>query len=237
MDQLGQLFQSSTGDGGWLSKFLTSPGLKVGLAGNSAIGNILANRSRNQVLSKEMQQMDALNKLTPAQITSGISALQQPLSANLQNSVANMTQGKLAERGLSQAPGIFASELGQGLAPYQLQEQQLAQDAYFKKLGLPISARPSPFGPFPQTTNTSQLWQSLMSQFMGTADKLNNMPKQITEPNLINQLWTSNFNGAPGIDSWLPYITGLTTPPLPTGTDFSSTQSGGGETMGGFQAI
>src|SRR5882762_10193368 len=98
MDQLGQLFQSSTGDGGWLSKFLTSPGLKLGMAGAGSLGNIMANRSRNQVLSKEMQQMDALTKLTPAQITSGISSLQQPLSMNLQNNVANMTQGKLAER-------------------------------------------------------------------------------------------------------------------------------------------
>lgn len=231
MDQLGQLFQSSTGDGGWLSKFLTSPGLKLGMAGSGSIGNILANRSRNQVLSKEMQQMDVLNKLTPAQITSGISSLQQPLSGNLINSVTNATQGKLAERGLSQAPGIFGTEIAQGLAPYQLQEQQLAQDAYFKKLGLPISARPSPFGPFPQTTNTSQLWQSLMSQFMGTANQLQNQPKQISEPNLINQLWPSSFNGQPGIDSWLPYISGLTTPPIATGPlsgDFGTTQSGGG---------
>lgn len=230
MDQLGQLFQSTTGDGGWLSKFLTSPGLKLGMAGSGSIGNILANRSRNQVLSKEMAQMDALNKLTPAQITAGISSLQQPLSGNLINNVTNMTQGKLAERGLSQAPGIFGTEIAQGLAPYQLQEQQLAQDAYFKKLGLPISARPSPFGPFPQTTNTSQLWQSLMSQFMGTADKLNNMPSQISESNLINQLWPSNFSGQPGLESWLPFIPGLASPSLPTSPGTDPALYGGGGT-------
>jgi len=63
MEQMKNLFQSG-GDPTWLSKFLTSPGLKVGLAGSSALGNIMANRSRNQVLSKEMQQMDALTKLT-----------------------------------------------------------------------------------------------------------------------------------------------------------------------------
>src|SRR5438046_9594108 len=131
MDQMSQLFQSTTGDanGSWLSKFITSPGLKLGLAGSGAVGNIMANKAKNQVLSKEMAQMDYLNKLTPAQIASGITSLQQPLSGNLINNVTNATQANMAERGLSQAPGIFGTELAQGLAPYHIQEKQLAQDA------------------------------------------------------------------------------------------------------------
>jgi len=127
------------------------------------IGNIQGNEERNKVLSSEMGQMNTLQNMTPTQYASGIQKFQQPLSQGLQSSVGNMVQGSLAERGLAQAPGIYAQTLSQGLAPYQLQEQQIAQNAFFQSLGLPIQARPSPFGPFPQQTNTSSIWESLMS--------------------------------------------------------------------------
>jgi hypothetical protein len=213
MDQLSNLFQSSDG-GGWLSKLLGSTGLKLGLAGSGAVGNIMANRTRNSVLQQQMDYTKKLQNMTPAEMVSQISALEQPLSGNLINSVTNATQGKLAERGLSQAPGIFGTELAQGLAPYQLQEQQIATDALFKKLGLPVSARPSPFGPFPQTTNTSELWRSLQNQFMGLQNQL--QPNQV--PN------TSGIPSDAGslLESWLSPQSGLTAP------DFPSTQSGGG---------
>src|SRR5258707_4388586 len=121
MDSISQIFSSASGgsgDGGWLSKVL--PMVMLGQAGAGTIGNIMANRSRNQVLSSEMAQMKALQNLTPAQITQGISQLQQPLSQNLLNNVGNATQAQMATRGLSQAPRIFAGSLAQGLAPYQL---------------------------------------------------------------------------------------------------------------------
>lgn len=165
MDAATSLFSSLTGGGGG-SDFLKLLGIGSGVMGT--VGNIQANAARNKVLSSEMDQMNALNKLTPAQIASGTQALEVPLSDNLVKSVGNTVQGELASRGLSQAPGIYASSLAQGLAPYQLQEQQMAQQAFFQKLGLPISARPSPFGPFPSTTNQNQLYQALASKFMGT---------------------------------------------------------------------
>lgn len=163
MDAATSLFSSLTGGGG--SDFLKLLGIGSGVMGT--VGNIQANAARNKVLSSEMDQMNALNKLTPAQIASGTQALEVPLSDNLIKSVGNTVQGELASRGLSQAPGIYASSLAQGLAPYQLQEQQMAQQAFFQKLGLPISARPSPFGPFPSTTNQNQLYQALATKFMG----------------------------------------------------------------------
>lgn len=203
MDSINNLFSPDS----FLGKLLTSPALKVGLIGSGAIGNIMANRARNQVLSSEMAQMNALNKLTPAQIVSGISSLQHPLNSNLVKSVGNTVSGQLAERGLSQAPGIQAQAFAQGLAPYQLQEQQLAQDAFFKKLGLPISARPSPFGPFPQTTNISQLWQSLMQQFMGLPGKIASAGNQVpsTPPGGdINAVLASILAGSTGIPGLIP---------------------------------
>lgn len=204
MPSLGAVGGAAGGSGGgWLSSIL--PYIMAGSAGAGTVGNILGNNARNNVLSSEMSQMNALNKLTPAQITAGITSLEQPLSGNLINSVTNATQGKLAERGLSQAPGIFSSELAQGLAPYQLQEQQMAQNAFFQKLGLPISARPSPFGPFPQSTNTNQIWQMLMSRFMNPSGSFG--PASATG------------GGAPYGPSWLPESGG----PLPTsGFDINS---------------
>ena len=171
MDSITQAFSSlanSGNNGGGLAGFLKgiAPYAGLGSAGMGVIGNIQANNARNSVLSAETNRMNAYNKLTPAQVAQGITSLEQPLSSNLTKSVGNVVSGQLAERGLSQAPGIQAQALAQGLAPYQLQEQQLAQQAFFQKLGLPISAQPSPFGPYPQTTNQNQLFQALSRIFM-----------------------------------------------------------------------
>lgn len=130
------------------------------------IGNIQANSARNQVLGSEQKLTQNYTNLAndPSKVAAGIAQLQAPLSQGLVSSVGNTVQGQAAERGLSTSPGIYSTMLSQALAPYQLQEQQLASDAYFKSLGLPISARPSPFGPFPQSTNTSNIWQMLLRQ-------------------------------------------------------------------------
>lgn len=167
-----------TSGGGWTSMVL--PLLLGGTGIMGTIGNIQANRSRNAVLKQQMDYTKFLQNMTPAEMIKQITALERPLSQNLISNVGNTVQGQLGERGLSQAPGIYASSLAQGLAPYQLQEQQMAQDAFFKKLGLPISARPSPFGPFPATTNTSQIWQALMSRFMGQGGGRNQVPGAVS---------------------------------------------------------
>lgn len=231
MDSITSAFSSlADNNGGGLTGFLkgVAPYAGLGSAGLGVLGNIQANRSRNAVLDAEMARMNAYNKLTPAQVSSGISALEQPLSSNLLHSVGNAVSGQLAERGLSQAPGIQAQALAQGLAPYQLQEQQLAQQAFFQKLGLPIQAQPSPFGPFPQTTNMNQLWQALSRTFMNNPSSNFNMwaathanptlpfqnygPVDMTPPdiggsnsdyinNLVNGLMTNNTPSLVDINS------------------------------------
>lgn len=222
MDSVSSLFSNLTSGGGGGSDFLKLLGIGSGVAGT--VGNIQANSAKNKVLSSEMDQMKTLQNLTPAQIASGTQQLEQPLSNNLVNSVGNTVQGELASRGLSQAPGIYASSLAQGLAPYQLQEQQMAQQAFFQKLGLPITARPSPFGPFPNTTNQNQLYQALATKFMGNSGSgggggsdpfnywaANNAtptapqftPQGATAPGLSNPDWlsgllTPGLNAVPG---------------------------------------
>ena len=179
------------------------------------IGNMKANSARNSVLDQQMNYTKYLQNLTPAQMTQMIAQYQKPLSNSLINNVGNTVQGQMASRGLSQAPGIFGQAMAQGLAPYELQEQQLAQDALFKKLGLPISSRPSPFGPFPQTTNTSQIWQQLMQRFMGQGGG-NQVPTTSNIPSDVGSVLQNMITGGTG-------ITGDT-----SGGDFPSTQPGGG---------
>lgn len=216
MDSISSLFAnlapSASGtaeSGGLMSKIL--PLIMGGSAISGTVGNIMANRSRNQVLSSEMAQMKALENLTPAQIAQGTAQLQAPLSQNLINNVGNGVQAQLATRGLSQAPGIYTQALATGLAPYQLQEQQMALDAFMKKLGLPIAARPSPFGPFPNQTNTSQLWQSILQRFMGTRGASGGIPQDPAGANPVPGILQQIIGGAD------PYA-----------SDFASTQPGGG---------
>lgn len=203
MDSVSSLFSNLTSGGGGGSDFLKLLGIGSGVAGT--VGNIQANAARNKVLSSEMDQMKTLQNLTPAQIASGTQQLEQPLSNNLVNSVGNTVQGELASRGLSQAPGIYASSLAQGLAPYQLQEQQMAQQAFFQKLGLPITARPSPFGPFPNTTNQNQLYQALATKFMGGGGNSGGVPPTVSGgsdvPGLVSQWNAPPTPTAPGTGS------------------------------------
>lgn len=197
---------SGGGGGGWMTKVL--PLILGGSGVMGTIGNIQANKTRNDVLKQQMDYTRMLQNMTPAQMIAQITALEKPLSANLINNVGNTVQGQLGERGLSQAPGIYASSLAQGLAPYQLQEQQMAQDAFFKKLGLPISSRPSPFGPFPATTNTSQIWQALLQNFMGQRNRAGSAGTG-TIPGIDNIMFPPGLTPAPagsssGADNFNP---------------------------------
>ena len=187
MDGLIQAVTGSGGGGGIIQKLL--PWIMGGTAVSGTVGNILGNKTRNQVLQQQIDYTKQLQNLTPAQLTQMIAQIQQPLSDSLTRGVGNTVSAQLAERGLSQAPGIFASSLAQGLAPYQLQEQQLAQQALFQKLGLPISSRPSPFGPYPQQTNTNQIWQSLAQRFMNPSGGATQLPGNTTAAGLDNILF------------------------------------------------
>jgi len=180
-------------------------------------GNIFSDIQRNNVLQQQMNLTRKYANLTPAQITKGIAGLEQPLSSGLTSSVGNLVSGTLAERGLSESPGILAQSLAQGLGPYQLQEQQMATDAFFKQLGLPISSRPSPFGPFPSTTNTSAIWQNLMASRYGTP--------------------TGSLPGGAGQPDWSAIIPAMNMqPPNPATSGLNFTDPFAGDISGGIPA-
>lgn len=90
-----------------------------------------------------MQEAAAMEGLSPTVLSSAITAATKPLSSNLVNSVMDYTVGPaLAKSGLSESPGMATSILGQALAPYQQQEQQMAEQAVLQGLQLPFRMNP-----------------------------------------------------------------------------------------------
>lgn len=130
--------------GNALSGFFTNPNtggfnwgnlLKSGLGGFGLIGNILSSIKQNQATNAELSYLQ-----NPAKLASAINATTQPLSTALTQDVGNQVQGYLAERGLATSPTIAAATEAQALAPYQLQEQQLAEQGILGTLN-PFSNR------------------------------------------------------------------------------------------------
>lgn len=182
--------------------------LTLGAGGAGTVGNIMASNTRNAALNQELAVQKGLMNLTPEAMAAGAAKLEQPLSSGLTSSVGNAVQGYMAERGLSQAPGIQAEALSQGLAPYKLQEQQLAMNAFLQKLGLPAQAA-ARFLPTPGPIDLSKLFQSLFQR-----------PDPSASTNGFNISSTSQLpvnlrTPDPSIDTTSNYNFGDLTPPDP----------------------
>ena len=170
--------------GGNLGQGLTR-GAGIGLAVPSLISQMQQAGQQNQYLQTmlnlnnqyqqnegqyqglENQALSRITNTTPQQAAAQINSMTQPLNQQLIDSVTNPTQAYLAERGLSQAPGIQASAIAQGLAPYEQQNQQLASQSWQALNQLPFYA-PQPGAPpgvnFPQTAGFGGIASLLMNQ-------------------------------------------------------------------------
>jgi len=127
----------SAGAPGWQQLLLG------GLFGAGELGNILE-EEKQAALQKQVS--DYLKYVTglakdPAALSRMVVSAEQPLSAALTQNVNNQVQGNMAERGLSQAPGIFAATEAQALAPYVQQNQATAEQQVLSALGLPFSGQ------------------------------------------------------------------------------------------------
>jgi hypothetical protein len=128
----------------------------------SAVGSIFTGIANSQAQSSAQSEQQRLNALQqPGAAAKAIESNEQPLSQGLTQGVGNEVQGYLAERGLSESPAIQASQLSQALGPYQLQEQQLAENATFSPYGISppnqVLGQPRGVGtPFPGTYNSGQ---------------------------------------------------------------------------------
>jgi hypothetical protein len=127
----------------------TSPwaaALPAALAGFGLYGNIKGSNQRNA----ELARLDAAQKkwtnMSPAQLAEMVAKTEAPLSADLTANVGNQVNAMMAERGLAQAPGIFAASLAQGLAPYQQANRDAAMKLVFQQMGLPMEYAQSILG-------------------------------------------------------------------------------------------
>jgi hypothetical protein len=116
-------------------------GLLMALAGRQGI---------NAVQQPYQQQQQAANiGMNPALLTRRINALTQPMSQQLIKSVTRATNPGIAEAGLATSPGMSKQITAEALAPYELQEQQMGQNAAFEGLSLPGQVGTGAAGAYP----------------------------------------------------------------------------------------
>lgn len=223
LQQLGQFFSSGAGTG--LKDLAT-----IGSAGAGLFGNISAERQRSQELNN-LKQQQAQAEQTPAQLAAQVSSATAPLNSALVSSVGNQVSGTLAEQGLSQAPGIQAQALAQGLAPFEQQNQATALQLVMKRLGLPVEYAQTLLAGNPGQVNLAPLLALLGKAGgstggldMATLQKLlnlnnNNQGGAVPYKDFSNSTgWATNIPSAspatpppdPGLPDWL---TNLPTPP------------------------
>lgn len=145
------LFGSGAGNTGILGSLgdLTQAGLSAYL--QDILFGQLQNIYGNSQNVYGMQTTAAQNAQNPAYLNSAIQQLSGPLFSNVMGKVSNQTPQlqkslvnsvwnseapTLAGAGLSTSPGMATGILGNALAPYQLQEQQLAANTAMGTLGL-----------------------------------------------------------------------------------------------------
>jgi hypothetical protein len=123
MSTLGSVFKSPA----------FGPAVSGATLGIGELGNLLAGRQQQQAYNKTVN-------MTPEQIAAEAARTAAPLDRGLVQGITNQVSGDLAERGLSQSPGIMAATESQALAPYAYQNQQAALQAIMQKLGLNLDA-------------------------------------------------------------------------------------------------
>jgi len=95
------------------------------------------------------QEQAAQTGLNPTAIAGGINQLTKPLSRQLINSVTRATAPGIAGRGLATSPGMSQEITAEALAPYELQEQSLAQNAFFQGQNQPFKVGSGVAGQYP----------------------------------------------------------------------------------------
>lgn len=136
LGQIGNFFSSAAGQG--LEKVAG-----LGATGAGLVGNLLADKQRSDAANLAKRNAN----LTPAQLGAQVTQATQPLNQQLVQAITGNVNANLAEQGLSQAPGIQASAIAQGLALPEQQNQQTAMQLVLQKLGLPAEyARTIPPG-------------------------------------------------------------------------------------------
>ncbi len=188
LGSIGTFFGGSSGKG-----LLDVLGL--GSAGLGLFGNIETERARSQQLDMIKNAEKTLGD--PNKLAREVAAATQPLNSGLVQSVGNVVSGSEAERGLSQAPGIQATELAQALAPFEQQNQNTALQLVMERLGLPIQYANAYLQGLPKGSNISPLLALLMRQNNPSGSSFSGFPDTSSIPSDTGSLLSSFGSFAP----------------------------------------
>ena len=176
MDGLAQAFQG----------FFSNPGdvklLQTGIAGAGEAGNLMTSLKANQYRDLVMSLLN-----NPQRLAAMAAKITQPLNAGLVQATNNQVQGNLAARGLAQAPGIFAANEAQALAPFEQQNSNTALNTIMQALGVPA-------GTFGQQQNLAPLFSSL---FQTTNKQLPGQTQTPPSGLTLPQTWPIGSTGDP----------------------------------------
>lgn len=167
---MGSVGKALSGILGTVGSFIPGVGPLLGLAGG--IGNLISGSQQGGAAGAGSQALgtatNALSQyannlygMTPQQLTSRLQAMEQPLSQNLINNTANQVIPMMALGGQAQSAGQVANAMGTALAPYNLQEQQMAQNLMNMQFQLPAQMQSDILSAFsglakwPQPANTA----------------------------------------------------------------------------------
>jgi hypothetical protein len=139
-----------------------APAITGGAAGAGLIGNIMNSIQRGNEVGKLQSAEKKFANLTPEQLSGMVTKAEQPLGQDLLQNVGNLVQADMGTRGLSESPGVFASTETQALAPYKLQQQNMALQLIMKQLGLPIEYAQAILSGMGGPSNITPLLQLLM---------------------------------------------------------------------------
>jgi hypothetical protein len=186
--------------GGFFEK--AAPAIGGVTAGAGLLGNIMNSIQRGNEVGKLQSAEKKFTSLTPEQLSGMVTKAEQPLGTDLLQNVGNLVQADLGTRGLSGAPGIFAAEESQALAPYKLQEQQMALQLIMKQLGLPIEYATAILQGMGGQSNVSPLLQLLM-QGKPTTNQVPGIPEGTnpgdTTAAIIQQILAGQVPNTPGL--------------------------------------
>lgn len=195
MDSIGSVF----GKLGGLIKGHPSQALGAGLGIPAIISQYQSAKQQNQYIQSMLNLMKQYQSMTPGDVSAGVAALEKPLDQSLINSVTNPTQAFLAERGLTQAPGIAQQELSTNLAPFANQNIQNAINEFFQMKGLPIQAGSA--GSYAFAPRQPQSLQGILSMLMGPqkAQSVGSTPPFIQGPATTGAFPTTGTYNFPGL--------------------------------------
>lgn len=153
---------------GSIGKIFSSPNFGPIASGASLglgeIGNLLAGSAASSQENQLANQEKKIASLTPAQLTSMVTAAQRPIDNALVQNINNSVQADMASRGLAQAPGIFAASEAQALAPAEQANYQTALNQVLAQLGLPLSYAQTLAQFLPKTQNMTPAMQLFLQQ-------------------------------------------------------------------------